>query len=204
MADKATAKEAKATIDEALETASAAKDEHEEAVSTSHSAEEAVAKSIATAKAGVQDAIQSAKDAREQAEAYDAEEQAAATGDIISISEALALVKQEEKANKMARQAEMQAFKDSVEYAGTAFVETTGMVLDNMDGMLSGLKDGVTDTGALTAYLGTVAVGAGTGLFLRNEGVQSMVIKGLDSYLGLGGEKSEVEEKFVAGVTTPE
>ena len=203
-ASTTTTDEVKTELNEAVETATEAQKEHESSVTETHKAEETVAKAVSTAKENVQSVIQSAKEAREQAEAYDAEEQAAAQGDIIGISEALALVEQEQKANKMARQAEMQALRSSVEYMGTAVVETTGMVLDNMDALLAGAKDGVTDAGSMSAYLGTVAIGAGAGLFFRNETVQNMVMNGLESFTGLGGEKSEVEEKFVAGVTTPE
>lgn len=201
MAD--TNSEVKQEITSAAQEANAAQAEHESAVDATHSAEENVAKSIAKAKKGVQDSIEAAKQAREEADGYNAEEQAAAQGEVISIEEALALIKQQEKADKMATKAQMQAFSDSVEFVGTAVVETAGMVLDNSDALLNGLKDGVTSK-AILPYLGTVGLGAGVGLFVQNEEIQSMVINGVNAFYGLGGEHSENEEKFVGGVETPE
>ena len=187
----------------AAQDATAAQKEHEAAVDATHSAEENVAKSIAKAKKGVQESIEAAREAREEADGYNAEEQAAAQGDIISIEEALALIEQQKKADKMATKAQMQAFSDSAEYLGTAFVETTGMVLDTADSLLNGLKDGVTSK-AILPYLGTVGLGAGVGLFIQNEDLQHMVINGINAFTGLQSDGSDVDEKFVAGVTTPD
>lgn len=204
MADITQTAEIKEELEGAVSEGKAAQDEHQQAVATTHSAEETIAKSLAEAGKRVQESIEAAKEASEQAAAYNAEEQAASSGDIIGPMEAYALVEQQNKANKMATKATVQAFTDSVSYATSAVVETAGVVLDNADALVNGIKDGATNPGALAPYLLTVGLGSAGAVFLGNDGIQSTVINALESFTGLGGQESETEEKFVGGVTTPE
>lgn len=182
-----------------------AMEEHKEATNTVHVAEETIAKNLSSAKAFVKDNIKKAREAREEANEYDAEERAAAEGAPIGLAEAYALVVQEAKADDVADEAAVTALKDSASYVASSVVGTAGVLLDNADAAIGGVAAGVTSPGAVATFGGTVLTGALVGSFIKSESLQSMVINGINMFTGLqSSAEIEGEEKFVGGVTTPE